>query len=476
MIRPSSNSLRRTRLRVESLEQRRLLSADGFDLAGLMPDIQQQLNYEIMEQLQQQAGQFGIDPTDLLRIPELRNPCDINLDGFVSPLDALLGINQLNQNGARQIPDELFGELGKFDMNLDGFISPLDPLRLINLLNSGDLPNGRWWEFDGGVSEIVADAMECLKGEVGENGLGGIDDRVGALRNQVDAHIDAMKQAVGAHLNGRGYNDGVDGLCDGLGQMKDLIHEHLAHLHELIGHHIDYVGGDFYHDLMPEGAPPLASDTVDTLLDGLVNGNGETSTDGTDCSTLWHLDYVCNLIDQHAGYLREGFDLGNIQQLIGTHADYIGNLLNIHDVNIPDLGCLGDIVDKVCQLTDWFDGQSEGEWNLPDIGNVLDGLDNGNILDYLGQHIRIPTSIQNHLDSLKNHVGYVQELIDAHCGIFNGDSEYDGDLSDLIPSHLGYVQELLGAHGLPSSLPGPIDQLLGCLPTIFGRSYTTMVY
>jgi hypothetical protein len=65
------------------------------------------------------------------------NRFDVNNDGFVSPIDALLVINSLNAGGSRPLGGE--GEAGKiyFDVNSDGAISPVDALQVINVLNSG---------------------------------------------------------------------------------------------------------------------------------------------------------------------------------------------------------------------------------------------------------------------------------------------------------------------------------------------------
>ena len=66
------------------------------------------------------------------------NRFDVNNDGFVSPIDALLVINSLNAGGSRPLGGE--GEAGKiyFDVNSDGAISPVDALQVINTLNSGN--------------------------------------------------------------------------------------------------------------------------------------------------------------------------------------------------------------------------------------------------------------------------------------------------------------------------------------------------
>jgi hypothetical protein len=66
-----------------------------------------------------------------------RNAVDINDDGFVSPLDALSVINELNRSGSRALDTK--GPQTEpylyYDVNADGFISPLDVLLVINYIN-----------------------------------------------------------------------------------------------------------------------------------------------------------------------------------------------------------------------------------------------------------------------------------------------------------------------------------------------------
>lgn len=64
-------------------------------------------------------------------------PRDTNGDGFVTALDALLIINDLNAFGSRPVtrPPVPVGLL--LDVNQDGFITPLDALLIINQLNAG---------------------------------------------------------------------------------------------------------------------------------------------------------------------------------------------------------------------------------------------------------------------------------------------------------------------------------------------------
>ena len=66
-----------------------------------------------------------------------RNVLDVNDDGFVSPLDALLVINYLNSIGPEALAAPTVDrQPGPFvDVSGDGFVSPLDALYVINELN-----------------------------------------------------------------------------------------------------------------------------------------------------------------------------------------------------------------------------------------------------------------------------------------------------------------------------------------------------
>jgi hypothetical protein len=81
----------------------------------------------------------GVPPSITFQNPA--NPLDVNNDGEISPIDALIVINALNQHGSDDVA--AFAE-GNFappdvyaDVNGDGNVSPIDPLLVINRLNEG---------------------------------------------------------------------------------------------------------------------------------------------------------------------------------------------------------------------------------------------------------------------------------------------------------------------------------------------------
>lgn len=67
--------------------------------------------------------------------PSPHDPLDVDRDGLITPLDALLVINELNQFGARKTDDPIHPPRYPVDVNNDGFVAPIDVLLIINHLN-----------------------------------------------------------------------------------------------------------------------------------------------------------------------------------------------------------------------------------------------------------------------------------------------------------------------------------------------------
>ena len=68
----------------------------------------------------------------------VRRPFDVNDDGVVSPVDALLVINAINVRGSKTLPSSLAGATGLFgfvDSSGDGTLAPIDALLVINEIN-----------------------------------------------------------------------------------------------------------------------------------------------------------------------------------------------------------------------------------------------------------------------------------------------------------------------------------------------------
>jgi hypothetical protein len=65
-------------------------------------------------------------------------PFDVDLDGSVTPLDALLVLTELNANGPYSLPEPLGGTLPPlfYDVSGDGDVNPLDALLILNYLNA----------------------------------------------------------------------------------------------------------------------------------------------------------------------------------------------------------------------------------------------------------------------------------------------------------------------------------------------------
>jgi len=97
------------------------------------------LQTERLEDRYMMAGDF-ISPYH-----NLFTPTDVNNDGFVAPIDALVVINELNSRGSynllnRAAASGAEGEQASqpkyYDVNNDGYLTPLDALTVINKLNA----------------------------------------------------------------------------------------------------------------------------------------------------------------------------------------------------------------------------------------------------------------------------------------------------------------------------------------------------
>jgi hypothetical protein len=422
---------RRTRsLRVEPLEQRCLLAGDLVDFPALAPDLHMPLTGVVMEQLQTRAAEYGVSSADLLQIYELRHVWDVNADGSITPLDALLVINQLNRGGARQVADQSRSDVVQYDVNRDGLVSPMDALHVINGLNRRQFANRSWWQQDGGVEQVLAGILEQARSvwwnQPGEDLIESID----RAQHAVNAHLDTVMAAVDRDLSARGYEQGREELIDGIREVRQEIGLRLDRFRDLVARQNEYLADQFYRDVMPEGESSLSPQQVDMVLDRIVGHEALPEGESDDGTAAWHRDYIRELIERHIEYLRQGVDVGQIDELIVTHAEYLAHLLEIHDQEPPDLHRLGEMLDHVHEILVW-----------------LDDLDWQAEFEYWADYGGLPPAIRDHYRELvENHVGYVRELVDRHREAW-GD---DYDLAELVRSHIDYVRDLLAAHGVPT--------------------------
>ena len=70
-----------------------------------------------------------------------RRKLDVNNDGFLNGLDALLTINHLNKYGSGPADPVKMGPYN-FDIDGDGLVIPLDAIQIINLFNDRELAEG----------------------------------------------------------------------------------------------------------------------------------------------------------------------------------------------------------------------------------------------------------------------------------------------------------------------------------------------
>lgn len=75
------------------------------------------------------------------------NPLDVNQDGEVSPIDALIVVNFVNEHGAIDLTESPVAIEFPIDVNGDGSVSPLDALIIINAIHTSNEPEGEGDSF-----------------------------------------------------------------------------------------------------------------------------------------------------------------------------------------------------------------------------------------------------------------------------------------------------------------------------------------
>ncbi|HEU0068098.1 MAG TPA: Ig-like domain-containing protein, partial [Nitrospiraceae bacterium] len=91
---------------------------------------------------------------------------DVNGDGFVSPIDALLNINYINLHGSTNLSVSLTGLPPYPDVSGDLFLSPIDVLQVVNFLNNpgGAEGEGSLIQVDVGILTEATLPLTALAG------------------------------------------------------------------------------------------------------------------------------------------------------------------------------------------------------------------------------------------------------------------------------------------------------------------------
>jgi hypothetical protein len=107
-------------------------------------------------------------------------PLDVNFDGHITSLDALIVINDINARGSREVSQVALAMSGELppeyyiDVDLDGHVSPIDALNVINWLNSNPIQPSNFGgsgegeaegEAFGALTPVVGSAIEAGEGE-----------------------------------------------------------------------------------------------------------------------------------------------------------------------------------------------------------------------------------------------------------------------------------------------------------------------
>ncbi len=112
-----------------------VLDADNVQVASFdvdAKDLEVPTNFAALRQLLIDAAMTSQKPWR-----NADDPLDVNTDDKVEPLDALIIINKLNEEGPHKLPPPQAGDppMRFYDCNGDGEVAPVDALNVINHLN-----------------------------------------------------------------------------------------------------------------------------------------------------------------------------------------------------------------------------------------------------------------------------------------------------------------------------------------------------
>jgi len=119
-------------------------------------------------------------------------PLDVNNDGMLSPLDALVGINRLNAAEDRTLPAQRSSTNSSDpfpDTNGDGYLSPLDVMLVINGLNGAYIGEGE--------SAPVSRRLARASVPAGETTVAGLHQRLKAqIVPPLDTSLDVSENTI----------------------------------------------------------------------------------------------------------------------------------------------------------------------------------------------------------------------------------------------------------------------------------------
>jgi len=145
------------------------------------------------------------------------NGLDVNDDGFISPLDALLIISELNESGSYLLPVSDASPPPFYDVNANGYIDSADAINVINYLN--DDANG---EGEGefvepaamDISEVTQQTLETLEAH-GNNGFASDNLQTTGLSQVRSEILEELISDIADEVSG----DSQDSLDDFFGQF-----------------------------------------------------------------------------------------------------------------------------------------------------------------------------------------------------------------------------------------------------------------
>ena len=349
-----SNGLGHRTLRLESLEQRQLLTGDVACMHNFF------------------------------------DPEDVNGDGTVAPLDALKVINYLNR-GLHEKLGDLHEKLGEFkdflDVNGDGTVSPLDALNVINRMNRGG-EHGSAIPAANRIEQLVGTIADCRLPKHVD--LGGAADILESLLHGEKPELDGQIVDRIAQIR-HAMKDGLPGLPE-LPQRPDLA-EHLGGLLDGI-EPFDFPKPDAIHDSLAKIRNAIGDGTLPGLpklphipnmpnIPHLPNLPGKIDLpDLAEVLDPIHIGQLPGHMDHLLGMLAEGEAPieGDIAIELTEHINGIENGFDHADGSIADyvMAKIADIRERIADLRENFAEMLEsfkhGEFGG---GQIIGGIQQG---------------------------------------------------------------------------------------------------
>lgn len=397
----------------------------------------------------------------LLLTSDWHNACnafDVSNDGYVTPLDALMPINRINQQGAGELPSIQPPNSPDFDTSGNGSLEPLDALLVINVLNGfhpaplfsfeGGLANDTGWDPAQRADGLTSDAL--LSGQM--NSIYGLS----SLSASIDGNspIAVHHGGCGAFTIDPGFE--TDGSDDG------------PHVVELVGKDRQGNSESFEITFSLDTQAPLLSFDLSASSDSGIPGDGSTTRNQVELVGQTEPASVVDYAGQNINADAIGnFAIPNIDLVAGSNVlsvtayDQVGNTTTVQQ----------HITHTACDFDDDFTTGTDVAGNMPWNGGYYNPIQPENaslpLTSADGESVQFATAIINQdffadLVSLSMSSNEVLVQLGTGSNFFQPATSYDS--GGVGPQSVA-IADVIG-NRLPDILVGHADGTLAFLEAV----------